>query len=51
MLRDYGMIRIYADRKNGKLLGAETAAPGGEQPSFFKYFVSGSLNTVFLIKE
>jgi dihydrolipoamide dehydrogenase len=24
------MIRIYADRKNGKLLGAEMVAPGGE---------------------
>jgi dihydrolipoamide dehydrogenase len=30
MLRDHGMIRIYADRKNGKLLGAEMVAPGGE---------------------
>lgn len=30
MLRDNGIIRIYADRKSGKLLGTEMAAPGGE---------------------
>ena len=30
MLRDHGMIRIYADRNNGKLLGTEMVAPGGE---------------------
>ena len=30
MLRDHGMMRIYADRETGKLLGAEMAAPGGE---------------------
>jgi dihydrolipoamide dehydrogenase len=24
------MIRIYADRQNGRILGAEMAAPGGE---------------------
>jgi dihydrolipoamide dehydrogenase len=30
MLRDQGLIRIYADRKIGKLLGAEIVAPGGE---------------------
>jgi len=30
MLRNQGMIRIYADRESGKLLGTEMAAPGGE---------------------
>jgi dihydrolipoamide dehydrogenase len=30
MMRDHGMIRIYADRKNGKLLGTEMVAHGGE---------------------
>lgn len=30
MLRDHGIIRIYADRESGKLLGTEMAAPGGE---------------------
>jgi dihydrolipoamide dehydrogenase len=30
MLRDQGIIRVYGDRKNGQLLGAEMVAPGGE---------------------
>jgi dihydrolipoamide dehydrogenase len=30
MLRDQGIIRVYGDRKNGRLLGAEMVAPGGE---------------------
>ena len=30
MLRDLGMIRIYADRNSGKLLGTEMVALGGE---------------------
>ncbi len=30
MNREGGMIRIYADRQNGRILGAEMAAPGGE---------------------
>jgi len=30
MMRDHGVIRIYADRKKGKLLGTEMVAPGGE---------------------
>jgi dihydrolipoamide dehydrogenase len=30
MLRDYGLLRIYADRQTGKLVGAELAAPDGE---------------------
>ena len=30
MLRPHGAIRIYADRKNGRLLGAEMVAPDGE---------------------
>jgi dihydrolipoamide dehydrogenase len=30
MNREGGMIRIYADRKNGRILGAEMAAPSGE---------------------
>lgn len=30
MLKEKGMIKVYADRKTGKLLGAEMAAPGGE---------------------
>lgn len=30
MLRDQGVIRIYADQKSGKLLGVEMVAPGGE---------------------
>ena len=30
MLRPRGAIRIYADRKNGRLLGAEMVAPDGE---------------------
>jgi dihydrolipoamide dehydrogenase len=30
MLSEGGMIRIYADGGNGRLLGAEMAAPGGE---------------------
>jgi dihydrolipoamide dehydrogenase len=30
MLRDQGVIRVYADGKNGRLLGAEMVAPGGE---------------------
>jgi dihydrolipoamide dehydrogenase len=33
MLRAHGMIRIYADRKSGKLLGTEMAAHGGEHPA------------------
>jgi dihydrolipoamide dehydrogenase len=28
--REGGRIRIYADRKNGRILGTEMAAPGGE---------------------
>ena len=30
MLRDQGIIRVYGDGKNGRLLGAEMVAPGGE---------------------
>jgi dihydrolipoamide dehydrogenase len=28
--RDSGMVRVYADRRNGRLLGAELCAPAGE---------------------
>ena len=30
MHREGGMVRIYAERKSGRILGAEMAAPGGE---------------------
>lgn len=30
MLRDQGIIRVYGDRKSGRLWGAEMVAPGGE---------------------
>jgi dihydrolipoamide dehydrogenase len=30
MIRDQGIIRVYGDGKEGRLLGAEMVAPGGE---------------------
>lgn len=41
------MIRIYADRKNGKLLGTEMAAPDAERLSHLLAWIIQQVLTVF----
>jgi dihydrolipoamide dehydrogenase len=35
MLRNVGAIRVYADHEDGRILGAEICAPGGEHLAHF----------------
>jgi dihydrolipoamide dehydrogenase len=47
MLREGGMIRVYGDKENGQILGAELAAPGGEHLAHLLAWSIQSEQTVF----
>ena len=47
MLREGGMIRVYADQRNGRIWGAEMAAPGGEHLAHLMAWSIQNEQTVF----
>jgi dihydrolipoamide dehydrogenase len=47
MMQNTGILRIYADRKNGKLLGSEMIAPDGEHLAHLLALVIQQNMTVF----
>ncbi|TVR96813.1 MAG: dihydrolipoyl dehydrogenase [Rhodospirillales bacterium] len=51
MLREEGLIRLYADRSNGRLLGASMAAPGGEHLAHLLAWCIQDQRTVFDLLE
>ncbi|TVR79251.1 MAG: dihydrolipoyl dehydrogenase [Rhodospirillales bacterium] len=51
MLREEGLIRLYAERDNGRLLGAAMAAPGGEHLAHVLAWCIQESRTVFDLLE
>ena len=51
MLREGGLIRVYADNNNGRLLGAEMAAPAGEHLGHLLAWSIQQEQTVFDLLE
>jgi len=51
MLQEGGLIRIYADNTNGRLLGAEMAAPAGEHLAHLLAWSIQQKQTVFDLLE